>query len=172
MIVGPKTFAARLVENRQRTLFIGYLEDAIDTAIYMYVQGSKQKFPDETNLETLNWTGLKNPYFVIGFYENSDDTNRIHDSTNVTIEISDDFVPEGMCCCLDIFNTHIDLVDEICGDTVERIIIKWLNVDDLDEGYVFQLQSAHKVFPFELELFKRLVEFAKKLKTDDECLTT
>jgi|AGFS01.1.fsa_nt_gi hypothetical protein len=171
IVTGPRTFASQLIEARNKSLYFGYLEDAIDTAEYMHREGCRHNDFIKTEQESSSWTAVANQYFSIDFYENSDGTKRITDATNVTIEFTDDIVPEKMCRGFDIFNTHIELVDEICGDLIERIIIKDLNPDELDEGYLFQLQSMHRVFPFELDLFKKIIRFAKTLKTDDDCLT-
>ena len=87
------------------------------------------------------------------------------DGTNVVITITElKIIDDLQFSVIDIFNDRIELCDQVNGDAI--CIIPLNKSTEVDEGYVFQLQTEYPVMPFSVQDLLVLQDMGSMLDDD------
>lgn len=119
--------------------------------------------------KTFEWNnGSDNAFtlFNIDIYENSNGPQMsFHEITNIVLTFRDNKISEDLQFnVIDIFNNRVELCDEVNDDII--ISIPLTKSTEVDEGYVFQLQTESPVMPFSVENLLLLQEIGATLDDD------
>lgn len=155
----PLDFCVKFNRKVNQALLTAILESAFE----LYSYGLRH---DKFRWE--NITDNACTMFDIVFYDNGSGTSvPLEATTNIVITIKNlALVEELQFNVIDIFNDHIDLCGEVNGDAI--LTIPLTKYTDVDEGYVFQLETESHIMPFTVEQLKMIQNHASILDDDYE----
>lgn len=104
--------------------------------------------------------------FDIDFYDCGSGVEKpFVDMTNIVITIKNKQLQEDFQFkVIDIFNDRVEVCDEVNGTS--RLTIPLTKLTDIDEGYIFQLETESPVMPFTVEQLKLIQKFSSNLDKD------
>jgi len=107
-------------------------------------------------------------FFDIDYYVNSSGHHVSAEYiTNIVITIKMDMIAENLgFAVIDIFNDHIDICTEVNYDPLATIPL--VASTEIDEGYIFQLQTQFDTMPFSVHDLKILQQINHSLVDDLE----
>ena len=104
--------------------------------------------------------------FDVDFYDSGSGVEKpFVDMTNIVITIKNKELQEDFQFkVIDIFNDRVEVCDAVNGTTL--LTIPLTKLTDIDEGYIFQLETESPVMPFTVEQLKLIQKFASNLDKD------
>ena len=121
--------------------------------------------------EKFEWENSKDnacTLFDIDFYNSGNGTiEPLEAMTNIVITIKNHKLTEDLQFnVIDIFNDRIELCAEVNGDSI--LTIPLTKYTDVDEGYVFQIETDSPIMPFTVQQLELIQKYSSILDDDYE----
>lgn len=155
----PLDFCVKFNRKVNQALISSILECAFE----LYTYGLRQE-----DFRWDNSTDNACTMFDIDFYDNGNGVIEPFETmTNIVITIKNkELVEELQFNVIDIFNDHIDLCGEVNGDAI--LTIPLTKYTDIDEGYVFQIETDSPIMPFTVDQLIMIQKYSSMLDDDYE----
>lgn len=153
----PLDFCVKFNRKVNQTLIGTILESAFELYSYGLRQDEFRWDNNSDNACTL---------FHIDFFNSGrGDIENFGAMTNIVITITHNtLIDDLQFYIIDIFNDHIDLCEHMNGEPI--LSIPLTKYTDVDEGYVFQIETESSIMPFTVEHLKMIQYHASMLDDD------
>lgn len=154
----PLEFCLKFNQNITNLLITSVLESAYELYMHGLSNNTFEWHNDRDNACT---------FFEFDVFENDNGpVMPFEEATNIVITLKyQPLVDELQFAVIDIFSNRIDLCEETLSDAIFSIPLS--SSTDIDEGYVFQLETESTVMPFTVEHLKILQKIGKHLVNED-----